>query len=223
MKNLRHLREERKITMKALGHEIGVAESTISLYETGKREPDIATLSRLAEFFHVSVDCLLGRDNMVCNREAKCSKSESFIQTVEPISILSSQYCVSDLTFSKISGIPFEYVEKLSVVGAFAGDKTPTKRDIYNNITDEQYHRIACFFCLDKDDLKAGKLPLYPQETVIERIRSDFPDDFEEYFLRELTAAYRRASEDDQSAVRLILKKYSSAPAVSLKAQKKIS
>ena len=49
--------------MKQLGNEIGVAESTISQYESGKREPDYATLIRLADYFNVSVDFLLGREN----------------------------------------------------------------------------------------------------------------------------------------------------------------
>ena len=48
--------------MKELGQIFGVAESTISLYETGKREPDQAMLLKMAEYFNVSVDYLLGRD-----------------------------------------------------------------------------------------------------------------------------------------------------------------
>lgn len=39
---------------------MGVAESTISQYETGKREPDYETLLKLGEYFGVTVDCLLG-------------------------------------------------------------------------------------------------------------------------------------------------------------------
>lgn len=45
--------------MKELGAEVGVAESTISQYETGKRQPDYETLLKLGEFFGVSVDYLL--------------------------------------------------------------------------------------------------------------------------------------------------------------------
>jgi transcriptional regulator with XRE-family HTH domain len=48
--------------MKELGLIVGVAESTISLYENGKRQPDNATLIRIAEYFGVSTDYLLGRD-----------------------------------------------------------------------------------------------------------------------------------------------------------------
>ena len=57
---IRELRKQHKITMKQLGEVIGVAERTISQYETGKREPDNETLLRLGEYFGVSVDYLLG-------------------------------------------------------------------------------------------------------------------------------------------------------------------
>lgn len=61
MNNLRLLRKEHGLSLKALGKIIGVAESTLSLYETGKRQPDQNILISLAEFFGVSIDYLLGR------------------------------------------------------------------------------------------------------------------------------------------------------------------
>lgn len=57
---IRELRKARGITMKQLGGEIGVAESTVSQYETGKRSIDNETLYRLGEFFDVSVGYILG-------------------------------------------------------------------------------------------------------------------------------------------------------------------
>lgn len=59
MLKLRELRKNNGLTMKELGAEIGVAESTISQYETGKRQPDYETLLKIGEFFGVSVDYLL--------------------------------------------------------------------------------------------------------------------------------------------------------------------
>lgn len=61
MNNIRALRKQRQLSMKELGQIVGVAESTISLYENEKREPDLATLSRIADYFNVTVDYLLGR------------------------------------------------------------------------------------------------------------------------------------------------------------------
>lgn len=56
---LRMLRKQRGISMKKLGEAVGVAESTISQYETGKREADYEMLLRLSEYFNVSIDYLL--------------------------------------------------------------------------------------------------------------------------------------------------------------------
>ncbi len=48
------------MTAKQLAERVGVAESTMSLYENGKREPDFGTLMRIAAVLGASVDALLG-------------------------------------------------------------------------------------------------------------------------------------------------------------------
>lgn len=62
MIKLREIRKEKNVTMKQVGKVIGVSESAISQYENGKRQPDQNTLVKLADFFNVSVDVLLGRE-----------------------------------------------------------------------------------------------------------------------------------------------------------------
>lgn len=63
MEKLKELRKAKGISLKELGSIVGVAESTMSLYENGKRQPDYETLLKLAEFFGVTVDYLLrGKD-----------------------------------------------------------------------------------------------------------------------------------------------------------------
>ena len=57
---IREIRKEHNLTMKQLGKMIGVAESTISQYETGKRQPDNETLLKLGEVLKVTVGYLLG-------------------------------------------------------------------------------------------------------------------------------------------------------------------
>lgn len=57
---IREIRKQHKMTMKQLGLEIGVAESTISQYETGKRQPDNEALLKIGELFDVTVGYLLG-------------------------------------------------------------------------------------------------------------------------------------------------------------------
>lgn len=55
------LRLEKKLTQDELAHILGISRSALSLYETNKRQPDFQMLCRLADFFGVSLDYLLGR------------------------------------------------------------------------------------------------------------------------------------------------------------------
>lgn len=60
---LKYLRKKRNLTLKELGAKFGLAESTISGYENRTRKPDIETVEKLADFFDVTVDFLLGRSD----------------------------------------------------------------------------------------------------------------------------------------------------------------
>lgn len=62
---LKHLREKHKpkIYQKELADAIGVSRQAITMWETGQRIPDTVTLKKLADFFNVTTDYLLGRDN----------------------------------------------------------------------------------------------------------------------------------------------------------------
>ena len=53
--------------MKELGAFLGVTESAVSFYESGKRQPDYNTLMKIADYFDVSVDYLLGRNTQKNN------------------------------------------------------------------------------------------------------------------------------------------------------------
>lgn len=61
MNRIRELRKAQKMTMRELGQLVGVSESTISLYETGRHEPDLVTLSKIADTLGTTVDYLVGR------------------------------------------------------------------------------------------------------------------------------------------------------------------
>lgn len=59
--NTKELRKQRGLSQTALGNVLGVTRSTICQYESGKRQPDNDTLIKLADYFGVSTDYLLGR------------------------------------------------------------------------------------------------------------------------------------------------------------------
>lgn len=60
---IKELRINKGLTQERLGQLINLAESTISLYESNKRSPDYETLKKIADFFEVTTDYLLGRTN----------------------------------------------------------------------------------------------------------------------------------------------------------------
>lgn len=60
VKNLRLLRESHGISQQKLADAIGLTQQSINKYENHKIEPDIETLIRIADFFHTSVDYLVG-------------------------------------------------------------------------------------------------------------------------------------------------------------------
>lgn len=59
---IRYLMEKHNIKQRDICEALGVGQSTMSQYVTGKREPDIATLIRIADYFGVSVDYLIGHE-----------------------------------------------------------------------------------------------------------------------------------------------------------------
>ena len=65
---LKEMRETRKISQIKLAMDLNMAQNTISRYENEVREADYKTLILFADYFHVSVDYLLGRtDNPSMN------------------------------------------------------------------------------------------------------------------------------------------------------------
>lgn len=61
MKRLLELRKKENLSQEALSKILNVGQTTISSWERGEKEPDNETLLKLADYFSVSTDYLLGR------------------------------------------------------------------------------------------------------------------------------------------------------------------
>ncbi|MEI7026131.1 helix-turn-helix domain-containing protein [Paenibacillus sp. y28] len=55
------LREEKRMTQEELALKIGITRAALSHYENNRREPEYQTLQKIADFFSVSIDFLMGR------------------------------------------------------------------------------------------------------------------------------------------------------------------
>lgn len=123
---LAQLREERKLSQERFADEIGASRSAVSLWELGERQPRRAWLEKIASFFDVSVDYLLGRTSVRQHDEE---------DRPIPESDLDAYLRQHDLWFK---GQPLTYAEKLAARQAIellrkameASKEEPGKEDL---------------------------------------------------------------------------------------------
>lgn len=60
---LKALREENSLLQKELAAILKLNRATLASWESGNRTPELGTAEKLADFFKVSIDYLLGRTN----------------------------------------------------------------------------------------------------------------------------------------------------------------
>ena len=73
---LKQLRKEHACTQASLAGELKITQQAVAKWETGLSFPDPEMLVRLAEYFHVSTDYLLGRKNDLFNQMFPCGSFE---------------------------------------------------------------------------------------------------------------------------------------------------
>jgi len=58
---LTYLRKKKNVTQQKVADYLGITRPAYTAYEQGKRQPDYETLTKIADFFDVTVDYLIGR------------------------------------------------------------------------------------------------------------------------------------------------------------------
>jgi transcriptional regulator with XRE-family HTH domain len=66
---LRNLRISRGLTQMEVAEGLGTSQSSITSWESGRREPDFATIRRLADYFNVPMSSLLPSEDMKSDDE----------------------------------------------------------------------------------------------------------------------------------------------------------
>ena len=79
---LKKLRKQKGITQKQLADYLHISKSSVGMWEHGQRDPDTAMLMKIADFYGVSVDYLLGRETLSCTQEAVLQET---IRTLEEL------------------------------------------------------------------------------------------------------------------------------------------
>ncbi len=76
-KILRNLRQSKKLTQADMASVLEIERSTYTKYESGKSKPDSVMLKKIADYFEVSVDYLLGRTNIKNSHDLKTQTKSS--------------------------------------------------------------------------------------------------------------------------------------------------
>lgn len=76
MNRIKELRTERGITQADLAKILKISDRAVGYYENGDREPDYSTLLKIADYFDVSIDYLLGASDIKNPNESKNADKE---------------------------------------------------------------------------------------------------------------------------------------------------
>ena len=92
MERLKMLRSARGVLQKDIAALLGIDRTTYVKYEKGVSEPSIETLLKLADYFGVSVDFLLGREDEDTKKEiAALSDDDLNLEIIKLLSELSPE------------------------------------------------------------------------------------------------------------------------------------
>lgn len=84
MNRLKFLREEKGIFQKDIANYLDCSIAIISMYEKEQRIMDVNIAQKLAEYFNVSIDYLLGKSNIRAPKEEESSWLSDFMDNYVP-------------------------------------------------------------------------------------------------------------------------------------------
>lgn len=68
---LAQLRKEKKLSQRELAISLGVSNGAVAMWETNRRQPDLEMLIKIAHFYNVSIDYLLGNIQVLSNTKTQ--------------------------------------------------------------------------------------------------------------------------------------------------------
>lgn len=115
------LRMERHLNQRDFAAHLGVSNGAVGMWETGKRQPDLDTINRIADFFGESTDYLLGRTEQ---RQSTVSTSSQDTIVLQRLKELLEEEPGIDF-YSNVSHIPVNTLYQYA-----NGDQNPNAYDL---------------------------------------------------------------------------------------------
>lgn len=89
--NLEKLRKENKVSQAKLGEVLGITQQMVSNYEKDSSQPNIELLVKIADFFKVSIDALVGYTPV--NDEVKLAQKDRLMEYYDRLSEADRDKC----------------------------------------------------------------------------------------------------------------------------------
>lgn len=167
------LRQEKKISQRAAAADLGISQALLSHYENGIREPGLAFVARVCDYYHVSADYLLGR---TMTRDGAIIEAEELVdasQTKENLRGSIQAKLQKKLVVNTVS-VLYDLLGRLGsreVIG-FATDYLCTALyQLYRHLY-RQAGVSECFFSLDSQDFDMDVLSAEMTLSRIGYVRS---------------------------------------------------
>ena len=80
--NIKKHREKLGLSQRQLAFALNLVPQSLNRYETGKIEPDIETLIKLADYFNISIDELLERESKIINLNFISEQKQNLINDI---------------------------------------------------------------------------------------------------------------------------------------------
>ncbi|MFX3643350.1 MAG: helix-turn-helix domain-containing protein [Candidatus Pristimantibacillus sp.] len=111
------LRNTKNMTQDELAKNLKIGKSTLGMYETNKREPDLNTIALLAAYFEVSIDWLITGKSF---DESRTSKEYSIMASnvIQHIKNAEVEYDVDLLNDSLVNEIIHQFIFNLAKLKA---------------------------------------------------------------------------------------------------------
>ncbi|MBQ2864659.1 MAG: helix-turn-helix transcriptional regulator [Clostridia bacterium] len=95
MIKLKELRIQSGLTQKKVAEKLGIAYKNYNTYELGRAMPDIETLIKIANFYHVSLDYLCGNDFHRVELGFLTDTKEAIVKAVKELNDVQSDKALS--------------------------------------------------------------------------------------------------------------------------------
>ena len=190
------LRKERGVSQRVAAADLGVSQALLSHYENGIREPGLAFVSKVCDYYHVSADYMLGR---TLARDGSMLTAEEILNAAEPGNVLQGSVLATlrGKLITSASGVLFGLLGKLNdkaAINAAAEYLSGAVYQLYRHLYraaggNEAYFSLdpaACTMDTAAADMKLAQVRFARALRSLNARKVEFPDLSPEA----LTAAY---------------------------------